>query len=757
MAESNREDAEGLRVQAENTRAANDATWNQNEQTRQANEAQRVLAEQARVEAEAGRQAELDSKITYGSKWYDGSGGVAYADNADQLNSPDFTTDQVPYLYRTSGGDADIGNREKDTIVGGSLGWNQLFTKPSSGTRTVAGLTVVSDGDTAIINGTYTGSSNAEVNIFGDDSKIFDFIKDHVYLSLAPKLPTGISGYNVTVGNTALFGYKRSNGSTITKALATGTSYSFIRFYGIANGTVFTNYKVYYSVIDLTACFGATIADYIYSLEQATAGAGVAWFRKLFPKPYYPYKAIGGFLHVKLISHDMVHFNQWDEEWELGDLNTVTGAAYPDNTRIRSKYNSPIRVIPNTNYYFKSPNSLTICAYDVNDSFIEQVFTNNGILTTPNNCQYLRFAVATAYGTTYKNDICINLSWSGWRNGQYEAYKKKPYPLDQSVILRGIPKLDADNNLYYDGDRYESTGKVTRKFGVVDLRTLDWTYDSNLGGRFNAPLDGVKIYDNNRELPLDCPIYECKQNKEVFDQNWDMVIYGSSNSSTIYVHNRSYTSASDFKSAMSGVYLVYPLNVSTEETADPFQETQEVDDFGTEEYVVPEQDGVSVPVGHYTEYPENLRDKLRRFPNMPTVSESTTATYAVNYNGQTKKCSFVPINDWLVANGYPAVQDLSSQITDLVGLTYTEKHLSVIGNLVTLTIRAQNKTGSAIVGDNTSPFFNIPQRYAPTNPMFFACGLPIAQQLVLWSTGSCYLNGTLNNNDYLVFSITYAK
>lgn len=40
---------------------------------------------------------------------------------------------------------------------------------------------------------------------------------------------------------------------------------------------------------DLTAMFGTTIADYIYSLEQANAGAGVAWFKKLFPKDYYPY------------------------------------------------------------------------------------------------------------------------------------------------------------------------------------------------------------------------------------------------------------------------------------------------------------------------------------------------------------------------------------------------------------------------------------------------------------------------------------
>lgn len=44
-------------------------------------------------------------------------------------------------------------------------------------------------------------------------------------------------------------------------------------------------------VIDLTLLCGSTIADYIYSLEQGTAGAGVAFFRSLFGKDYYQYDA----------------------------------------------------------------------------------------------------------------------------------------------------------------------------------------------------------------------------------------------------------------------------------------------------------------------------------------------------------------------------------------------------------------------------------------------------------------------------------
>ena len=36
------------------------------------------------------------------------------------------------------------------------------------------------------------------------------------------------------------------------------------------------------------------------------------------------------------------------------------------------------------------------------------------------------------------------------------------YPYDESVELRGIPQL-VDGELKYDGDTYESSGKVMRK------------------------------------------------------------------------------------------------------------------------------------------------------------------------------------------------------------------------------------------------------------------------------------------------------
>ena len=60
-------------------------------------------------------------------------------------------------------------------------------------------------------------------------------------------------------------------------------------------------------------------------------------------------------------------------------------------------------------------------------------------------------------------DICINLSSS--RNGEYEPYKSTSHDLG-SDVLRGIFKLDANNNLYADGDRKEADGTITRYYGT---------------------------------------------------------------------------------------------------------------------------------------------------------------------------------------------------------------------------------------------------------------------------------------------------
>ena len=86
-------------------------------------------------------------------------------------------------------------------------------------------------------------------------------------------------------------------------------------------------------------------------------------------------------------------------------------------------------------------------------------------------------------------------------------------------------------------------------------------------------------------------------------------------SGQILIADESFSDTDALKTAMSGVYLVYELADPTTETADPYQNPQIVDDFGTEEYV--DARTVPIPAGHVTQYRANLRAKLEMAPDSP--------------------------------------------------------------------------------------------------------------------------------------------
>ena len=370
------------------------------------------------------------------------------------------------------------------------------------------------------------------------------------------------------------------------------------------------------NVFDLTQMFGAAdVADYVYT-------QGVNYFRGWFPKSLYAYnpgelKSVEG-----LQSHDTVGFNQWDEEWELGYYNLSTGAKETANDRIRSK--NKISVVPNTSYCVLKPVYKPISRiiyYDANGDFLRSVdviITGNDytIITIPTDVYFINFNAGSTYGTTYKNDICIHLANNGSRNGEYEPYSKHSYPLDSSLTLRGIPKAGA-NGIYWDGDQYLPDGTVERRYGVVDLGTLTWTYRDNLKA-FSAIYSDYAKPSTGTELPnvLSTAYATISIGTMIVNTNYNdfSICVGRQNTwdNYILVRDRRYTDAAAFKAAMSGVLLVYELATPTAETAEPYKDLQQVDDWGTEEFVTT---GL-VPVGHTTQYPANLRDKLQHLPDL---------------------------------------------------------------------------------------------------------------------------------------------
>lgn len=264
----------------------------------------------------------------------------------EQIASFNYVEDKVPYISRIAGGFVTAGSRLTENVVGGSLVWNQI--QASTASRTNNGITYTYADGKLTISGTASGNS---LWVGALQATQWDWYADHVYL-----VDVGNSTYSGTSNKTWRIVQTAGGSASIDvispryllKVTSTFTGYLTFR---AASGQVIDPAEEYYpQVFDLTQMFGAAVADHVYSLETATAGAGTTWFKNLFPNTYYVYDA-GSIQSVKTSAHK-----------------TSSGG---------------------------------------------QIYT---------------------------------------------------YPLDPSLELRGIPKLDSANKLYYDGDTYAPDGTVTRKY-----------------------------------------------------------------------------------------------------------------------------------------------------------------------------------------------------------------------------------------------------------------------------------------------------
>ena len=250
--------------------------------------------------------------------------------------------------------------------------------------------------------------------------------------------------------------------------------------------------------------------------------------------------------------------NVWNEVWEVGSIDGSTGAN--DNsvtTLIRSK--NYIDAIPNTTYYaYLHGYNARIFYYDKDKNFIGyDDRSGNGTFTTPTNCIYVRFRLNTAYGTTYKHDITINLS-NNSINGTYFKHEEWLFEMDWSFANSGSPR-GINSTCGDEKDFVNGKNRVAVK--GVDLGSLNWEYDSTYS-RFKASLPLIKIAPI-RTLYFICSLYITSKAASVSEVA-DKSVYNGNNEAFIYIHDSSYTDAAVFKSAMSGVMLYYELATPTE-------------------------------------------------------------------------------------------------------------------------------------------------------------------------------------------------
>lgn len=510
------------------------------------------------------------------------------AGSAEQLLSTTYETDTEPYNFRTSGGSADIGTIETDKIVGGTVAWNQNLMADKNRWGALGGTSLTSSDNTIVA--TVTGF-NYQFGFYLKTS--YKFIKTgHKYLfsvevtaSKSGTILYGSEGQNKTPNVTAGAKTKLAH---VLSSTGEGTILMYLKNstdgFSVGETLTVSNYMCF----DLTQMFGSTIADYIYSLEQSTTGAGVAWFRKYFPNDYYEYNA-GELMSVQAARHEMVGFNAYDSS--TGNADVIGGNQYQITGAYTAISLDGETITPDSSGFFTPP--------------------ANGELTV----------------TGGGNNTCVHLVWSGYRNGEYKPYVKHTYALDDSLTLRGVPKL-VDGKLEYDGDTYESDGTVTRRYGVVDLGTLNWTYNPSLNRAYTNSL--ASLINGSRGN-----LYSKTSNGFYSVSSLDILketegTYFISSSNVISFNLNGATSASEFTSAINGVYFIYPLATEITETAAEYTNPQAVDDFGTEAYIDAAVEAgdrdVSIPVGHETQYLTNLRDKLQ---HLPDLSSSGNGTYVI--------------------------------------------------------------------------------------------------------------------------------
>lgn len=520
--------------------------------------------------------------------------------------------------FRTAGGTADIGSGTAiiKKILGKTLALNQI-----------CGRTLNASGSLNNVNWTYN-SNTGEINVSGTASEITNIIISNYN---NPKLIVGhkylISGLPST-GGSFQSGWTFRNNST---SIVITESSSIIDFQNTESGaedTLFSirvasgasvNITVNPTVFDLTLMFGA-------GNEPST----VEEFEAMFPLPYYAYNP-GQLVSNRAMKLKTVGFNQWDGEYseENKYINSDGNLADSSNYDVSSY----IPVLPNTSYYFKdviSPgvSNPGLCWYDGKKNYISGVESGlsivGQILISPANACYLRCSIAKSTADV----ACINLSWSGVRNGEYEPYWESEIDLNLSTLTGKKDGVGQSVVVFPDGipsagsvqSDIESDGVTANKrIGAIDLGSMSWTKFENSGAFYADGLPNRKIGSVGV-----CGRYTQKTGGEISqmsDLTQDKVFsFQNSVLTRVAIKDTNFASstAAEFKAAMDGVMLNYELaEPETYILDEPVPMNYRVDDFGTEakEPADTEQaNGVYAPLTLMVQYAMNAVDTLRRLP-----------------------------------------------------------------------------------------------------------------------------------------------
>lgn len=571
------------------------------------------------TEAQSRRSLESGEsvKTLFGKlrKWLTDLNAVAFSGSYNDLsNKPSIpstevteTLDTTPYIYKSSEHDAVY-----DELVGGSVAWNQLI--PTTGTSgDNSGVIFTNNGDGSwTLNGTTTGNNVFRNLNYTANKK--NFINNHKYLIYANSDDSNV-GIGI-VRDTGSAQYTYGQTARIINYAEGSETASWARIQLSVSGYKVTNVITKPQVFDLTQMFGSTtIADYAYNLEQSTAGSGIAWLKSygFFTKDYYPYNA-GTLMSVNVSGKKVVGKNLLEITTESTTINGVTftvdkatGTITANGTASANTFFAWKFTVEKGSYILSgcpTGGSINYYRIDIRNNVAGVVIPDNAIDVgtgttalnlTEDTDYYLNIRIQSGYIT---NNLVFKpmIRRADITDSTFEPYTSITYPI-QSTDLRGLYKLNG-TKLYTDGDIYSADGTVTRKYGIVDLGTLNWGMTTNNRFYANVEQGSTGIITNAlcTNYVVTNTAFSNLQDKEM---NYGQPV-ASAGWRAVAVRDSTYSDATTFKTAMSGVYLIYELATPTTEPVQPFTSPQMVYRSGTEEYL--DTRDVPMPVGGNRKY-----------------------------------------------------------------------------------------------------------------------------------------------------------
>lgn len=528
---------------------------------------------------------------TYDYEVHDGESGnyALVAGNLAPYSDTSGATQSIPFLSQGTGrgnGSATVSVGSYCQLkmkLGNTAGVNDLSNPPDA-SGVLSGVSYSITSRKVTISGTVSATNNLVLNPYNVNG--LGLVGHKIYIP-----PVGGGAKAVLLNN--IGGRINTTDGGIVEIPNTDTRGYAIR---LENGNTIdvTNYACHF--VDLTIWFGSNDripADLLSHPEN--------WGR------YYA----GSLAHNAgaLESADgtvlkSIGRNLFDKSKAVANSRWTSSGASSSAGTSRSDY---IDAIPGAEYYFKDVHAISsmsaIYWFDGDKNFIsaQSLTTTSGTASAPANARY----VGINFPSNSLDIATVSLYDSG-ESGYSEYY---PFTVLAEVdtgseVLRGV-----------EGSRDEKlpSGVIKRNRAVIDLGTLNYQINNHatLGQYFFA---GVQDLGIKREGEYSSTIYSAICSKYVITKrsavtltNKSLCFDGSGSEVTqIQIKDSAYSTAADFKAAMSGVYLEYPLATPTTEQGTPFPENIPCNDFGSMYWTQTK----GIPQGNEIFYPEDYKASI---------------------------------------------------------------------------------------------------------------------------------------------------